>query len=277
MIAVGAGVGDDAILDRGDRAVFFRADLHLRLHRVLGRRADELLLAGELPHHRTPRFERREQRQILAHHVLLAAEAAADAFAEDVHVGEIESEDEAELGLDDERALDARADVIAAVVAPPADRLHRLEMHVLLARRVVGVLVDRVGLAEALLDAADLAVQLEKDVLLGMHRARELALIVQLRRAGPHRFLGIEDGRQNLVLDLEFAAAFFRGGLGIGNDGGDALPDEARDVVEHVGIVGIDAIIFVNRRRVELARDVFPREDVDDAGHGERLRFYRSI
>ena len=163
------------------------------------------------------------------------------------------------LDLHDERPLDARADVIAAVLAPPANRLHRLEMHVLLARRVVGVLVDRVGLAKAFLDAADLAVQLEEDVLLGMHRARELALIVQLRRARAHRFFGIEDGRQDLVLDFELAAAFLGRGLGIGDDGGDALPDEARDVIEHVRVVGIDAIVFVDRRRVAACAARLPK------------------
>jgi hypothetical protein len=94
----------------------------------------------------------------------------------------------------DEGALNARADVVAAVLAAPRHRLHRLQVDVLLARREIGLLVDRVGFREPSLDRARLAVQFEEDVLLGMDGARELTLVVQSRRTRHHRFFGIEDG-----------------------------------------------------------------------------------
>ena len=62
------------------------------------------------------------------------------------------------------------------------------------------------------------------------------------------------------------------GGFGFGDDGGDALTDEARDVVEHVGIVWVDAIVFVDSRAVEAARNVFPGEHFHDTRYGHRFR-----
>ena len=53
--------------------------------------------------------------------------------------------------------------------------------------------------------------------------------------------------------------------------GGDPLADEAHDIVEDVGVVGIDQMILVRRRRVELARHVLPGEHGDHARHGHRL------
>ena len=49
------------------------------------RGADELLLARELPYHRPAGLQRGEHAEILGHHLLLAAEPAADALGEDMH------------------------------------------------------------------------------------------------------------------------------------------------------------------------------------------------
>ena len=69
------------------------------------------------------------------------------------------------------------------------------------------------------------------------------------RRARRDRLLGIEHRRQDLVVDLEPAAAFLGGGFGLGDDGGDLLPDEADDVVEHAGVVGVHPVLLVPRGR----------------------------
>ena len=119
---------------------------------------------------------------------------------------------------------------------------------------------------EALLDAADLAVDVDIDIV-----AEGDALFVQERRARLHRRFRVEHRRQELVVDLEQAAGRFGGGFGFRDDGGDPLADEADDVVEHVGVVGIDEVILVGGGRVEPARHVLPGEDGDDAGHGKRL------
>ena len=63
-----------------------RAELHLRGHLVARGGADELLLAGEFPLHRAAGLQRGEHAEVLGDHLLLAAEAAADALGEDVHV-----------------------------------------------------------------------------------------------------------------------------------------------------------------------------------------------
>ena len=104
-----------------------------------------------------------------------------------------------------------------------------------------------------------------------MRDVRVAALVVQLRRPRNHRFFRIEHRAQLFVDHVEFAAAFFGGAFGFGDDCRNTLAYEARDVVEHIRVVGIDAVIFVDCRRIEAARNVFPRVDGHDAGHGHRL------
>ena len=101
-----------------------------------------------------------------------------------------------------------------------------------------------------------------------MEDVRIAAFVVQDGRSGFHRFFGVENGRQDLVLQVETAATFFGGSFSFGDDGGDALTDEARHVIEHVRIVGVDTIVFVNSRRVKAAWHVFPSEHIHDARHG---------
>ncbi len=86
MTAIGAGVGHHAHLKRGQRSVLLGAKFHMRLHRMARGGADELFLARELPHHRTAGLERGERAQILGDHLLLPAEAAAEALGEDMDV-----------------------------------------------------------------------------------------------------------------------------------------------------------------------------------------------
>ena len=148
-----------------------------------------------------------------------------------------------------------------------AMRAVRLQMHVLRARGRIGHLVDGVGLLEALLDIAELAMNVDIDIV----AEGDALLFVQDRRVRLHGHFRIEHRRQQLVFDLEQAAGCFRGALGLGHHRRDPLADEAHDIVENVGVVRIDQMILVRRRRVELARHVLPGEDRDDAGHGERL------
>ncbi len=86
-------------------------------------------------------------------------------------------------------------------------------------------------------------------------------------RPGAIAASGIEHRGKQLVLDLEQATSLFRGALGFGHDGRHPLADEADDIVEDVGIVGIDEVILVGCRAVEPARDILPREYADNAWH----------
>ena len=139
MVAVGAGVRHDLHVERGQRAVLLGADLDLGRHLVPRRGADELLLAGPFPFHRpAAELHAGEQRQVFRHHLLLAAEAAADALGEDMDLRGGYAHQVGELGADRERALRAGAHVPAAVLALVGDRAVGLEVHVLHARRRVG-------------------------------------------------------------------------------------------------------------------------------------------
>ena len=126
--------------------------------------------------------------------------------------------------------------------------------------------MDSVSRLETLGDAAELAVNVDVDVVVEGD-----ASVVQHRRSRRHRGLGIEYGGKQLVFYVEQPAGCFRGGLGLGDNGGDPLPDEADDIVEDVGIVGIDEMILVGCRTIEPARDVLPGEHGDDARNGGRL------
>ena len=269
VVAVGAGVGHHLDVECRERAVLPGADLDLGRHLVPRRGADELVLAGPLPFHRAAvELHAGEQRQVFRHHLLLAAEAAADALGEDVDLGGGNAHQVGELGADRERALRAGAHVPAAVLALVGDRAVGLEMDVLHARGRVGVLVDDVGLLEALRHVADLALQGAEDVAVV---GDDLALVVEDRRAGFHGGHGIEHRRQDLVVDDQGAHAGLGRRLALADHGGETLADEAGDVVEHVGVVGVDEMVLVQRRAVEPARHVLPGVDGDDAGDGERL------
>ena len=137
-------------------------------------------------------------------------------------------------------------------------------MHVLRAGGAIGHLVDGVGLLEALLDIAELAMNVDIYIV-----AIGDALLVQDRRTRLHRGFRVEHGGQRLVLDLEQTTGGFGSALGLGHDGRDPLADEAHDIVENIGVVGVDEMVLVGRRRIELARHVLPREDGDDARHGK--------
>ena len=92
-------------------------------------------------------------------------------------------------------------------------------------------------------------------------------------RAVFHRLVGIEHRRQNFVFHRDAAAAFLGRRLAVGDDGGDALADEAHDLVEHQGVVGIDGALLVPRGREGDRRRVFMRQHRMHAGHGQRLVF----
>ena len=128
--------------------------------------------------------------------------------------------------------------------------------------------VDDVGFLEALGHVADLALQGAEEVaVLGHH----LVLVVQDGRARLQRRHGIEHCRQDLVLDLQRPAAGLGRAFGLGDHHGNALACEAGDVVQHVGVVGIDEMILVQRGAVEPARHVLPGVGGNDARDRQRL------
>src|SRR5882724_2301850 len=115
---------------------------------------DELLLARQLELDRTSGLKRGQYDDIFGQHLLLAAEAAADPFAEHTDLGRIEVEKIAQRAAGEERDLRAGTDVEHAVRVMPGDRAMRLQRRVLNALRGVDPFVHDVGLGEALRNIA---------------------------------------------------------------------------------------------------------------------------
>ena len=99
--------------------------------------------------------------------------------------------------------------------------------------------VDGVRLGESPAHIAGLGLDFLEDVARVLDPGVDV-LAVQDAGAGEHGLVGVEHGGEHLVVDFHQPAALLRGGLGFGDHGGDPLADEPRDVVEHVGVVGID-------------------------------------
>ena len=111
MIAVGAGVGEHLELERGEPAVGIGAGLDVDPHRMPRRGRDELLLAGQLQLDRSSGLERRERQNVLDEHLLLAAKAAADAFAEHADLVQGKPKDVRQRAAGQERHLRGGTDI----------------------------------------------------------------------------------------------------------------------------------------------------------------------
>ena len=70
------------------------------------------------------------------------------------------------------------------------------------------------------------------------------------------RLRWIDHRRKDVVVDLEAAAAFFGGSLGLRDHGRHLLPDEADDIVEHAGIVRVHPGLLVTRGGEQPVRRV---------------------
>ena len=107
--------------------------------------------------------------------------------------------------------------------------------------------------AKAFFDVAVFAFDLDENILSRPLDAGVCMLVVQNRRTGQHRLLGIENRWENFVIYFDETAGLFSDAFGIGDDGGDSLADKASDFVQNVSVVGIDAVVVVQGRRVEGA------------------------
>ena len=86
-----------------------------------------------------------------------------------------------------------------------------------------------------------------------------------------HGLLRIQDGGQDLVLDLDGLARALGQLRVVCGHHGHAVSHEAHLVVEHHRVVGRRLGPALTGGRVRHARHVFVREDADDPGHGAGL------
>ena len=142
-----------------------------------------------------------QRHDVLDQHFLLGAEAATHALAEHADLCRIEIEKPAQRPPREKRRLRARPDVEATRFVEPADRAVRFQMRMLDALRDIGGLVDDVGLRKALVDIADMAVDLGHDIAPRVVDARLRPLVVEDRCAGLHRGFRIEHRRKQVVID----------------------------------------------------------------------------
>ena len=200
-----------------------------------------------------PVFRHGERDDVLGEHLLLAAEAAADALGENPYLVARQIEESAKRVARQKRRLRAGADMQPPIGVQPADRAMGLEMRVLHPLRRIDAFVDDVGFGEACLDVADMAVQFGDDVAFGVGDARGGWLVMQQGRARTHRLFGVEHRGQEFVDHLDQVAGGLRRRFAFGHHRRDALADEAHDRIEHQRVVGIVGVEFVPRGRETAA------------------------
>ena len=161
---------------------------------ALGRGNDRFLARENKPH-RAMRLHREQRQHALVDHVFFAAEAAANRAHDEAHLGDRLRDDARQHMAVMRDVLVGRYDRHDAVVIDVGKAGFRLEIGVLDRLRRVGFLDDQIAFGEALLNIADA----DRDVLGEIVRR----VVVQDRRARPHRLVRIEDRGQRLVFDLD--------------------------------------------------------------------------
>ena len=227
-------------LDGGQRAVPSGAELHPRGHLMARGRADELFGASEFPLHRSACLQCGQHAQILGDHLLLAAEATADALGEDMQVARPQAENVAEFLMGDEGRLGAGADMHPPLIAAPSDGAMRLEMHVLYAGGGISPLVQHRPWQSRPPRCRPRPRYRHRCC-----RFSLAALVVQHRRIRRHRRDRIENRRQDLVARPAKPASGLGSAFGFGYHGRHTLAGEAHHIVEDIGVVWIDEMILV--------------------------------
>ena len=265
---IGAGIDIDADVAGDDPPVLH--DAVLDVDALGGARAGDLhlLLAAVGVFDRTAGEHRGEKRRRLGDDVDLAAEAAADGAADQAQFLERRVEDEGGVVEGEEQGLGVRVAGEAAVRFRHDDAAGGLGRRMLDRRGLVALLDDVVGDGEALLDVA------MADAAEGMALIGEIVvavIFVDDRRAGLQRLLDVEDGGQDLVVDLHLGRGLAGDRVGFGDDGDDLLALEADLALgEHRLVVRLD--LDQAKDRVDVRRHVLVGEDADDARHLLRRR-----
>jgi hypothetical protein len=154
LLAVGAHVGDRVEGNRGDRAVFFHADLVMLLRRPAAVHADVVVLPGKFKLHRLPAdFGQHSGHVVVILRLVLVPEAAAHVFAHHSHPAERQTEILGDVGTRVGNALGRREN--GQLARFPLSHAHpALQLGVVYMLSEIGVFEDPVGVFEALFDVA---------------------------------------------------------------------------------------------------------------------------
>ena len=139
------------------------------------------------------------------------------------------------------------------------------EVGVLDPLRPVGGFMNGSGVGKPLRRIAHLGVKLRHDIAVGMLDPGRMFLRMQQGCTRRHGGLGVEDGRQDVVDDVEPAAPFLGRGFRLCHHGRDPLTMEPHDVVEQPRVEGIVAVEFVAARGEQDGGCVLMRQHRDHA------------
>ena len=176
---------------------------------------------------------------VLDQHLLLGAEATADAGLDHPDVLDLHVDEGGQHPAGVERNLGGGADHHALVGVEPRHRDVGLNGALLDLVHPEGLL-EGVGCGrEVAVDVAALGRQVVHQVALGVADVGGVVLVVDLGGVGVHGKALVEHGRQDLVFDLDEAHGLLGGLDGLGGHRGDPVADVSDPVVEAHLVVGV--------------------------------------
>ena len=270
--AVGAGVDERRHFARDDRPVSRYAGLHFDALGMPRPRGNELLVALQHYLDRSACPQRERGADVFQNDLLLDAEAAAYGGLDHSHARQRKLIHTGDYPPRMERDLRASYHDEAVLL------VHVRERHVRLGRRRVDVLntvlvlEDVVGLLEGRIDVADLRIHMRRYVPAGVGYPARVGFVMDLRRFVVLRLARVEDGWQDLILDLHEIAGPLGQDRRLRGYGGDAVSDKAHLVVQHDRVVRRRLGMVLPGRREGYAGHVLVRKDAVDTRESGGLR-----
>ena len=203
VTAIRARVGDDVHVQGAQGAVLLHAGAIGHDHGMARAGAGELLGAGVLKTHRPAGRNGQVRTEIFDQHLLLAAEAAADARLDHADALDRQPDQRGDHAAHVEGHLGAGADHHALVFVPVGDDDVRLDGCLLHLMYMIGALENMIRRGQPLLHIAVTGVDGDGDVAFDVGHAHRVRLVVDDRRAGLHGGDGVEDRGQHIILDFD--------------------------------------------------------------------------
>ena len=271
--SIRAGLGQNVQVDAQEFAVFVHPGAEAQPLGVAGASAAELLLPGVFKLHRSPGGNRQVGAEVFDEHLLLAAEAAADAGFHHPDAAHGQAEQGRNHPPHVEGNLRAGADDQPVVLVPVGEDDVGFDAGLLHLMHPVFALVDEVGLGQRGLDVVVLHVEFDGDVAGRVVNLHRVGLVVDDGRAVGHCLFRAEDCGQNLVLDANQFQRLLDQFRRLRGDNRHPVAHVAHFVVQADLIVGGRLGIALAAAGVDDPRHVQVGEDRVDAGQLLRRAF----